>query len=689
MKGSGGLRGVPPDPGALCHDVSVSVLDPYLITTRSDLKAAVARLGEHEAFTFDVETNASLDVRINWVTWIGLATYGQTYLIPMLHDKGRMTRAGYTEKVLPPDEERPTLKSGKLSQRKVTRKVPPTYAPPPVQLDPAVVFGELEPLFFGDQIKVAFNARFDLMTIAKYYGGVFPSPPYEDPMIMQHVLDENRQNYEMKPMIMDWLNVHLSRRKAFYPRIGKNIANEPVDSVARYLAKDAYLLWLFWKRCRSMLEREKLMSVFKMEMDLYPVLMRMQTWGTPIDIERLADVQAELEEQMEHWEERAWTIVGTNFPLTNPNVKRDLLFGKKPMIEGKPVKGQGLTPLKTTPKTGAPVLDADTLDILAENGNALAACFARWAEVQKLHTTYAVGLKARAYTEHGATYIQTQLLQHSTVTGRLSSRTPNLQNIPRESALRGLFIAPPGYRLVVADYDQIELRVFAHFLQDPVMMDIFRRGLDIHAETASFILNKPSDKLTKEERTTAGKTINFAVSYGAGVGRLMANGIPQDIANTFLDRYFARFATIKPWRRRVLLEAHRRGDRSDPKRHPPYTETLFGRRRRLPDLYDFDHRDLQARAERQAWNHIIQGTAAEIMKIAMLKVDRVFLGSPFKMLLTVHDELMALAPEDRAEECQEVMTSAMSGILIHRNPILDVPLVVSCGIARAWNEAKG
>jgi DNA polymerase I-like protein with 3'-5' exonuclease and polymerase domains len=658
------------------------LLTPHLILTRHDLKSAVARLAEQDAFTFDVETDG-LFTRTNWVTWIGLASYGQTYLVPMGHTKGRLRTAAYEEKVLPPDEERRTLKSGKLSEAKITRKVPATFYPPPAQLDPALVFTELEPLFFGDRVKVAFNARFDLLTISKYYGGVIPSPPYEDPMIMTHVLDENRRNYELKEIVLDWLNIRVpSTRKSYYPKLGKTIQDEPIDEVARYLAKDAYLLWLYWKAARSRLDRENLMSVFKMEMDLYPALMRMQTHGTAVDMTKLTEVQAELEESMEQWEERAWTIVGRPFPLTNVNEKRDLLF--KPRKQG----GQGLQPLKRTPKTHAPVLDAYTMDFYSDT-NPLADVFARWAEVQKLHSTYIIGLKARSHTTAEGTFIYTQLTQHRTVTGRLSSTEPNLQNIPRESSIRGMFIAPPGYLLVVADYDQIELRVFAHFLQDPVMMDIFLRGLDIHAETAAFILGKPAPALSHEERNNAGKTINFAVSYGAGLGRLMAAGIPEDTARTFLDAYFRRFATIRPWRRAVLLEAHRRGDRSDPRRHPPYVTTLFGRRRRLPDLYDFDNRDLQARAERQAWNHVIQGTAAEIMKIAMLRVDRAFLGTPFKMLLTVHDELLAVAPEDQAEECMGVMSTAMSGIMRGGKPILDVPLVVSCGIARAWNEAKG
>jgi DNA polymerase-1 len=629
-----------------------------------------------------VETT-SLDTRTNWVTWIGLASYGRTYLVPMGHTKGRMIRSGYEEKVLPPEEEREVLKSGKLSQRKITRKVPPVFAPPPQQLDPAIVFAELEPLFFGDQVKVAWNARFDLLSISKYYGGVLPSPPYEDPMLMTHILDENRRNYELKDTVLDWLNiVNPVRRKSFYPKLGKTIQDEPIDGVARYLAKDAYLLWLYWKQVRAQIDRADLRSILRLEMDLYPALMRMHLNGAAIDLDAIEDVERELAEEIERWEERAWTIVKHDFPLTNNNIKRDLLF--KPKKEG----GQGLKPLNRTPKTGAPKLDAYTLEHYAPI-NPLAHCFQQHAELSKLYSTYVVGIRSRAVTNGRGTFIHTSFTQHRTVTGRLSSTEPNLQNIPRGSVIRRLFIAPPGCLLVVADYDQIELRVFAHMLNDPVMKTIFMHGLDIHAETAAFILGKPSGDLDKEERNTAGKVVNFAVSYGAGLMRLMAAGIPEETAKVFLDLYFRRFATIKPWRRAVLLEAHRRGDKQDSRKRPPYVSTLLGRRRRLPDLYDFDDRSAQSRAERQAWNHVIQGTAAEIMKIAMIRVDRAFLGTPYKLSLTVHDELLAIAPEDQAEQCKQVMTTAMSGIMLGGKPILSVPLVVSCGIARAWSEAKG
>ena len=497
---------------------------PHLITTRSELKYAVAMLGEQPAFSFDVETTG-LDVFTNWVTWIGLASYGQVYLVPMGHRRGRMLTPGYEEKVLPPDEERRVLQSGKLSEAKVIRKVPPVYAPPPPQLDPAVVFAELEPLFFGDQIKIAFNARFDLMSIAKYYGGTVPEPPYEDPMLMTHILDENRRNYELKEIILDWLRIHDKvRRKTYYPKLGKTIQTEPIDDVARYLAKDAYLLWLYWKETRARLHREGLMPLLKLEMDLYPALMRMQTNGTAVDLTKLDEVDKYLAEEIEQWEERAWTITGDPFPLTNTNKKRDLLF--QPRSAG----GQGLKPLKTTPKTGAPVLDQYTMEFYADT-NDLCDVFLRWAELQKLHSTYIIGLKARARTRSdGITYIHTQLTQHRTVTGRLSSTEPNLQNIPREGSganIRQLFIAPPGFLLVVCDYDQIELRVFAHFLQDPVMMGIFQEGLDIHAETAAFILGKPAGALSHEERNTAGKTINFAISYGAGLGRPHGRRYPR------------------------------------------------------------------------------------------------------------------------------------------------------------------
>lgn len=657
-------------------------IQPKLIRTRHDLKAAIARISQEDAFVIDVETNG-LDHLSNWCTWVGLASYGQCHLIPIGHTRGRMLRAGYSEMVLPPEHERELLQSGKLSQRK--RKVihEPVFGDPGVQLDPAMVFDELGPLLFSDKIKIGHNVKFDMMTVAKYYGGELPPPPYEDTIVMAHIVDENRIKYDLKSIVLDMFRImHPEQRKAWYPKLGKTITQEPIDAVARYLAKDCYDDWLLWKTLRRRLDMENMMGVLGLEMAVYPAIMRMEMSGAVIDIDRLHEIGRELEQEIELICERVWTMCKEPFDLSNPNKKRDLLFHKRP-------HGQGLAPLKYTPKTNQPVLDQATLEHYAEGGNALAKLFLEWSEAAKLQSTYILGIESRLHqSPDGHMRVHTQFPQHATVTGRFSSRDPNLQNIPRGDRIRDLFVAPPGYTLVVADYDQIELRVLAHYCGDENMIGIFQRGEDIHAGTAAALLGKSIDAITSEERTVAGKTVNFAVSYGAGIGPLLRQGIEEGRARRFLDRYNQMFPAVGPWKRKELIRAHHRGDQRNPSKQPPYVTTMLGRRRRLPDLYSDDRLD-RGRAERQAINHIIQGTAAEIMKIALVRLDKAFIGTPFKALMTVHDEVHSLAPDHLADEAKDIVVTSLSGISLGGRPIIRVPLEVSCGTATSWSQAKG
>jgi DNA polymerase I-like protein with 3'-5' exonuclease and polymerase domains len=655
------------------------MISPRLIRNRHDLKAAVAQVARYDAFVIDVETT-SLDPTSNEVTWVGLASYGQVHLIPLAQTKGRLLRAAYSEMVVPPDHEREVLKSGKLSQRRRKIEHPAVFGDPGEQLDPAVVFTELEPLLFSGKRIIGHNVKFDIMTIAKYYDGVLPDGPFEDTMLMTHVLDENRRSYELKEIIPDMLRIRNPiLRKEFYPKLGKHLAEEPIDRVSYYLAKDCYDCWLLWKHQRRLLEQEKLLGVLRLEMDLYPAVIRMETYGATIDIARMNDIATRLYDEIEWIQEQCWTLAGEPFNLTDTNRKRDLLF------QPKKLGGQGLKPLTVTPKKGEAQVTQVVLAHYAPT-NDLARLFLRWSEIFKTHSTYIVGFEERMKQEEGDHVVHTSFTQHGVVTGRLSSRGPNIQNIPRESEIRGLFISRPGSVLIVADYDQIELRVLAHFCQDPVMMAIFERGEDIHAGTAATLLNRPVEEVTAEERQI-GKGCNFAAGYGAGAVKVAATArIPVARAEIFLNRYYERFANIKPWKRRVIVAAHRRGVQGDPER-PPYVMTLLGRRRRLPDLYSEDSFD-RSRAERQAINTIVQGTAAEIMKIAMIKVDQAFVGTPFRMLFTVHDELVSSAPEHLGTRAKEVVVAAMRGITLQGQPIISVPLEVSCGIATRWSEAK-
>ena len=476
----------------------MSVLQPYVIRRLPDLKAAVAALSCHDAYVIDVETVGvpdGLNPRTNQVTWVGLGSYGELFMIPMQHPRGRLLRV-----------ERLT-KLGKPSLAKNPPIVNKYFAPPGEQLMPDVVMRELEPLLFSEQTIVGHNLKFDLTTLAKYYGGRLPPGPYFDTMIANHVADENRRSYSLKEIIPDFLGVPKAERKAFYPNLGKTIPDEAIDDVARYLAKDVRFDWLLYKGLCEWLAAQNLLSVFRLEMDLYPVLMEMEMEGAAIDLDHLDEMEAWLVADLKALQERAWTIAGAPFVMTNVDDKRKLLFDPRP-------KGQGLRPLKFTPKRQQPVLDQNTLEHYADR-NELARIFLEWSVKDKIRSTFVAGIRKRMRPGSSHPVVHTSFTQHGTVTGRLSSRDPNLQNIPRESDVRALFVAPDGYSLVVADYDQIEMRVLTHFCQDERMLSIFDHELDVHAGTVAAVLGKRIEDVTKDERQL-GKNLNFAVVYGAG-----------------------------------------------------------------------------------------------------------------------------------------------------------------------------
>jgi len=442
---------------------------PHLITTVGELKEAVASLMKLDHFVIDVETTFG-NAHTNEVLWVGLGGRGQVHLIPINHPLGYVAVPPYKVKRLPPENERTVLKDGSLSKAKRTYTIPAQYTPKPEQLPPDVVFRELEPLLFSDKGKIGQNTKFDLISVSKYYGGRIPPGPYHDTIIVTHLLDENRITYDLKGVVMDWLDIHPSRRKAFYPNLGRSgVEKEPIDAVARYLAKDIRYTWLYWANQYPRLAKNGLQQAYDVEMELYGVLMEMECNGFPVDITQLASVGKELEQQIAAVEGRVWSIAGYQFPLSNTDTKRKLLFG--PVSEG----GQGLKPLSHT-ELGTPQSNRQMLEYYAER-NELAAEMLEWSKLEKLRGTFVVGLMQHLHDGR----IHTSFKHHGTVTGRLSASTPNLQQIPSRgdgSFIREMFVPEPKHMLVVADYDQIELRCAAHLSQYRNMIDELQRTVD-------------------------------------------------------------------------------------------------------------------------------------------------------------------------------------------------------------------
>jgi DNA polymerase-1 len=642
---------------------------------------AVGHISKYDEFTVDVETNFA-HPKINEISWIGFAVPDRVFLIPMGHPKGVLLTPSYSEKRVPPEEERKVLKSGKLSEVKKSYTVPATFADPGPQLRQDEVFELLKPLFFSDRTKIGHNVKFDLESIAKYYGEI-PPGPYVDTIILTHVLDENLDRYGLKDLIMDWLRVppNPDVRKKFYPNLGKiGVSEQPIDEVAQYLAKDVWYTHLYYRENMRILNKvPALRETFDIEMGLYPVLMDMELTGIRIDVDLLKRRGVELEHERAATAGRIWSICGEQFPISNPTMKRKYLFG--PKKDG----GQGLKPMTFTAKTNTPQLNQATLEHYAKE-NELAAMMLEWADKDKIIGTFIEGLTEKLVKSR----LHTSFNQHRTVTGRLSSMNPNLQQIPRGDVIRDAFIADAGQLLVVADYDQVELRCAAFLSNDAEMVRVFKEDLDIHAQAASAMLNVALEDVTSEQRQV-GKTQNFGTLYGAGPQKIATVAdCSMEQAQEFIARYFEQFAGLASWKDSMILKARKTGRRNDDKMIPYADIPPFGRRRRLPDLYAEEMRD-RSRAERQVINSIVQGFAASVMKCALidLRENIIQSGLPVTILLNVHDEVVVQAPENMIEEAKSLVVDTMSAVTCNGNPILGpVPLTAAAGIGKSWSEAK-
>lgn len=679
--------------------------DPRCVFDLEEVREAVAVIKRYGAFVVDLETDG-LHHKTNEVLWIGIGTWGRNWIIPIGHPNGKLIEPEHSVKVPIPGTSRPYANNpNKFTKPKTrTERVPATFGPPPRQLRPDQVFGVLEELFFDPEIVcVGHNVQFDLLSMTKYFGGRVPTCLVEDTIILQHILDESLPDYKLKSLIpKHFLGKQLASdrkvREEYYPDLGKKIMTSSFQDVARYLTQDVTFTWLFWKHLRSRLD-ERLARVFEIDMQLYPVLMRMKDWGIYINIELLQQRKEEIEREIRDLEVEAWRIAGAKFDLTNVGDKIHYLFGKK--SEG----GQGLKPVSFTAKTAKPQVTKEVLAKLADQvdeetgtvirqGNRLATILQRWAELHKVISTYMT-----PYLEEGALYrgrIHGTFNQHRVETGRLSSSEPNLQNIPRGGVIRETFCAPPGRKLIVADYDQIELRVQAHLANDPEMISIFVKGeVDIHTETAAAMFNKPPDKITSEERS-AGKVFNFLVNYGGSAWLLAQNtGHTEEEAQQFIDNYYRRFRRINPWKATVLEKALRRGNPANPYRNPPTVLIPpFGRRRRIPELYtkpyDRESRRVLRHAQRQAVNCMVQGMASYIMKLALIALDPALEPYDAHLVLTVHDEVVVECPAELAEQVRAVVQSTMEGVTYRGQPIIGkVPLTAEANIGDNWYEAKG
>ncbi|HSW24134.1 MAG TPA: DNA polymerase I, partial [Burkholderiaceae bacterium] len=511
--------------------------------------------------------------------------------------------------------------------------------------------------------KVGQNTKYDAHVFANH--GITVRGWRHDTLLESYVLEAHKLH-----SLESLAERHLGRKGLTYEEVCGKGANQitfsqvDIERAARYAGEDSEMALQVHQTLYPQLQREPgLLSVYeRIEMPVSAVLARMERHGVLIDAALLAQQSRELAERMVALEREAHALAGQPFNLGSPKQIGDVLFTKL-----------GL-PVKRKTASGAPSTDEDVLQELAAD-YPLPAKILEHRGLSKLKGTYTD--KLPLMVNPGTGRVHTTYAQAVAVTGRLSSNDPNLQNIPIRTPegrrVREAFIAPPGHHIVSADYSQIELRIMAHISGDAGLRRAFGEGMDVHRATASEVFSVAPDQVSAEQRRYA-KTINFGLIYGMGAFGLAQNlGIERSAAIAYIDRYFQRFAGVKRYMDETKARAAQLG----------YVETMFGRRIELPDIRG-GNGPRRAGAERQAINAPMQGTAADLIKLAMLAVQAA-LDDQHKrttMVMQVHDELVFEVPDDELEWATTEVPRLMSGVAQ-----LSVPLLAEVGVGANWDQA--
>jgi DNA polymerase I len=539
------------------------------------------------------------------------------------------------------------------------------YMGAPQQLSRDFVLEQLKPLLENPQInKVGQNLKYDMSVLAQH--GINLQGIAFDTMLESYVLDSVATRHDMDSLALKYLN---ETTISFADVAGKGAAQITFNQVALeqagpYAAEDADItLRLHQALWPQLVAEPTLATVFSdIELPLVPVLSRIERTGALIDSTLLFQQSQELAERLAELETEAWDLAGQQFNLASPKQLGEILFDKL-----------GIPVLKKTEK-GAPSTKEEVLQELALD-YPLPKVLLEHRGLAKLKSTYTDKLPVMINSTTGR--IHTSYHQAGTATGRLSSSDPNLQNIPIRSAegrrVRQAFIAAPGHKLVAADYSQIELRIMAHLSEDPTLLAAFKSGQDIHRATAAEVFGVATDEVTADQRRSA-KAINFGLIYGMsafGLARQLTIGRKQ--AADYIELYFARYPGVQNYMNTIRHTAAERG----------YVETIFGRRLYLPEINARNGMRRQA-AERTAINAPMQGTAADIIKRAMVSVDDWLRQGTLKsrMIMQVHDELVLEVPESELQLIQAGLIQRMESAAE-----LLVPLVVDVGVGDNWDEA--
>ena len=545
--------------------------------------------------------------------------------------------------------------SGDMLERADVQNLPPLTDPALAPLAALLADGTVP--------KTGHNIKYDWLVLRR--AGIELAGVRFDTMIASFMIDPGKRSHALDALALEHFNVRL---RSYQDVVGKgraerSFAEVVVRDAADYCCADSDYSLRLRARLEPTLADHHLDALFRdVEIPLIGVLVDMEWEGIGIDAAHFARVTTEMRGELARLEREIHHEAGLDFNLNSTPQLRHVLFEKLQL----PALKKG----KTGPST-----DADVLEELAAMGHALPRLLLEYREVSKLLSTYLETLPQQVNPETGR--IHTSFNQIGAATGRLSSTDPNLQNIPvrsaRGEAIRRGFVPRPGYRFIVADYSQIELRLLAHLSGDPAFVEAFLAGGDIHRQTAALIFGVAPEAVTSEMRGRA-KTINFATIYGQGPRALaMQLGIPYEEAKRFIDDYFVRFAGVRTFLDQTIASARAKG----------YVETIFGRRRYIPELKDQNF-NVRKFGERTATNSPLQGSAADLIKVAMIRVGAALrAGYRAKLLLQVHDELVLEAPAAEVESVSRLVKECMEGAAHLR-----VPLVAAVGAGNDWLDAK-
>ncbi len=644
---------------ASASGVSVRTDSTYtLVDTLDAVAQVIARAREVTRFAFDTETvkepDAPTTVDPLRCTLVGISiavAAGEAYYLPFAH---RAYDGAGNLSLLSGDA---GIAGTRLSHA----------ASVPVNLPPITgdAMAPLRALFADASVKkMAQNAKYDLLVLRS--SGVALHGLDADTMLMSYILDPSRRSHGLDQLAFE----HLGHTMTSYEQLCGKGRHQlpfdvvPVDTARDYSCEDVDITWRLYDVLAPMLADSAMQSLFDdIEVPLVSVLADMEWEGIAIDLEWFASLKTRFQRERERVELEIFEEAGETFNINSNPQLRTILFEKL----GLPVKKKTVT---------GPSTDASVLQELADEGHTLPTLLMEYRELYKLEGTYIDTLPKLVHPRDGR--LHTSYNQTVAATGRLSSSDPNLQNIPIRRELgrdiRRGFVPRTGCALLAADYSQIELRLLAHLSGDPAFVEAFLAGGDIHKQTAAVIFGVELVDVTSEMRARA-KTINFATIYGQGAFALARQlKITQAEAKTFIETYFERFAGVKRFLEQCVIDARQRG----------FVETIFKRRRYVPELKD---RNFNTRAfgERIAANAPIQGSAADLIKIAMLRIHAALTTGPLaaRMLLQVHDELVFEVPIGEVETLTELVTECMEGAAS-----LAVPLVVDVGVGPNWLASK-